>query len=134
MSEHPELPSLFYQRVSALVMALGVALGAYGAHGLEASEKVLANWKTAVLYHLIHGIALYLLSRRPAGRARCCPNGPWWCLLTGILLFSGLLYTNVLSGVSWLGAIVPVGGLAFMAGWIWLAVAPFTPAGSKESE
>ena len=112
-------------RISAVVMAAGVALGAYGAHGLEADAKGLANWKTAVLYHLIHGLALYIIaSRPPSDTPKCCPNGAWWCLFTGILIFSGMLYAIVVTGVTWLGAIVPIGGLAMIVGWLWLAVAP----------
>ena len=121
------LCNVLLQRVSAVVMALGVGLGAYGAHGLEADTKGIANWKTAVLYHLIHAIALYVLASRPldkSGTKRCCPNGPWWCLLAGILLFCGMLYTIVLTGVTWLGAIVPIGGLAMIVGWLWLAISP----------
>ena len=108
-------------------MAAGVALGAYGAHGLDADANGLANWKTAVLYHLIHGIALYFLASRPSHAVRapkCCQNGAWWCLFAGVLIFSGMLYAIVLTGVTWLGAIVPIGGLAMIIGWLWLAVAP----------
>jgi uncharacterized membrane protein YgdD (TMEM256/DUF423 family) len=112
--------SLLLQRIAAVTMAAGVSLGAYGAHGLEADAKGLANWKTAVLYHLIHGIALYFLATRPS-RTGNNTNGPWWCLFVGILIFSGMLYAIVLTGVTWLGAIVPIGGLAMIIGWLWLA-------------
>lgn len=112
---------LLLQRLAAVTMAVGVAMGAYGAHGLDADAKGLANWKTAVLYHLIHGIALYFLATRPSKTGD--NNGPWWCLFVGILIFSGMLYAIVLTGVTWLGAIVPIGGLAMIIGWLWLAVA-----------
>ncbi|MEZ5324968.1 MAG: DUF423 domain-containing protein [Verrucomicrobiales bacterium] len=111
--------SRILQRIAAVTMAAGVALGAYGAHGLDADAKGLANWKTAVLYHLIHGIVLYFLASRPN---RSNGNGPWWCLFAGIVIFSGMLYAIVLTGVTWLGAIVPIGGLAMIVGWLWLAV------------
>ena len=126
-NQQVELPTA-YQRVSAVVVAIAIGLGAYGAHGLDASEEGLANWKTAALYHLVHGVVLYFLSTRPKASRSCCPTGPWWCLLVGIVLFSGLLYTNVLSGIRWLGAIVPLGGLSFIAGWVWLAIVPFRGA------
>lgn len=100
-------------------MALAVALGAYGAHGLEAEAKNIANWKTAVLYHLIHGLALYFLASLPR-----INQGAWWSLFAGILIFSGMLYAIVLTGITWLGAIVPIGGLAMIVGWIWLAIKP----------
>lgn len=110
------------QRISAVTMAAGVALGAYGAHGLEADAKGLANWKTAVLYHLIHGIALYVLAIRPPITAnQRWSTAPWWCLFAGVFIFSGMLYAIVLTGVTWLGAIVPIGGLAMIIGWIWLS-------------
>ena len=108
-------------------MALAVALGAYGAHGLETDAKGIANWKTAVLYHLVHGIALYFLASLPAGTrktTRCCQNGPWWCLFAGIVIFCGMLYAIVLTGITWLGAIVPIGGVAMIVGWLWLALRP----------
>ena len=106
-------------RIAAAMMALGVALGAYGAHGLQTDEKGLANWETAVLYHLIHGLGLLLLaSRFPKS------NGPWWCLFAGTLLFSGLLYAIVLTGVTVLGALVPIGGTLFLIGWTWFAARP----------
>lgn len=98
---------------------LGVALGAFGAHGLKdilARHETAAIWQTAVLYHLIHGVALLCLAKGPGWRP-----GPWWCLLTGIMIFSGSLYVLALTGFRALGAITPLGGVAFLFGWGWLA-------------
>lgn len=107
-------------------MALGVALGAFGAHGLKTrvEEPLLAVWETGVRYHLIHGVALValgILSRASPDRAM--PFGISGCFGVGILLFSGSLYVMTLTGMRWLGAITPLGGVAFIAGWVWLAVA-----------
>jgi uncharacterized membrane protein YgdD (TMEM256/DUF423 family) len=115
--------------------ALGVALGAYGAHGLEKQlaawgyvgedlAKRLANHETAVRYQMWHALAIVLVGVALAGRP-----SPWWqaaaaAFLIGVLIFSGLLYALVACGPSWrwLGAIVPIGGLSLIAGWLLLAV------------
>lgn len=110
---------------------LAVALGAFGAHGLErwlsgaeAFERRLAWWQTASQYHLIHALALavaaYLGSRDPS-----VAKIAGWCFQVGILLFSGSLYAMALSGARWLGAVTPLGGLAFLAGWAAIAVAGY---------
>lgn len=108
-------------RISALLGFLAVALGAFGAHGLKSlleQNGTAANWQTAVFYHFIHAVMLYVLaSREPVKR------GPWWCFLAGIAVFSGSLYVLALTNLKWLGAITPLGGTAFLAGWLWLAVA-----------
>lgn len=110
---------------------LAVALGAFGAHGLErwlagadAVEQRLGWWHTASQYHLAHalalGIAAYLASKDPAvGKVAGL------CFQVGILLFSGSLYAMTLSGVRWLGAVTPIGGLAFLAGWAAVIVAGY---------
>ncbi len=107
-------------RVSAVVGFLAVALGAFGAHGLKdvlARHETTAIWQTGVLYHLVHAAVLLALSAfRPAWR------GPWLCFLVGVGVFSGSLYVMGVTGIRWLGAITPLGGLAMLAGWLWLAV------------
>lgn len=107
-------------RLAALVLFLGVLLGAFGAHGfhdLLASRDRIPTWNTAVLYHLVHGVALLLL-----GASVPSPRGVFWSLLTGIILFSGSLYLLCLTGMNWLGAVTPLGGLSFLIGWGWLAL------------
>lgn len=98
---------------------LAVALGAFGAHALKArlSADMLAVWRTAVEYHFYHALALLLvgLLMRSAPSAPLSASGA--CFATGILLFSGSLYVLALSGVRVLGAITPLGGLFFLAGW-----------------
>lgn len=103
----------------------GVALGAFGAHLLRdrLEPDLLRVWETAVLYHLIHAPALvgvaWVASRRP-GRAA---TGAGIAFTAGLMLFSGSLYLLALTGVRGLGAITPLGGVAFLTGWTLLAVA-----------
>ena len=106
-------------RVAAIAGFLGVALGGFGAHGLkeklEAAGRVDA-WQKAVLYHLVHAVALLIISRWNG------LEGARWAMLAGILLFSGSLYLLCLTGIRPLGAITPLGGVSFLAGWLWLAI------------
>ena len=103
-------------------MFLAVALGAFGAHGLKSrvSAEMLAVWQTAVLYHLAHALGLLLVGLL----ALHLPvKAAGWTLFTGIVLFSGSLYLMVLTGFRPLGIITPLGGVAFLAGWLLLALA-----------
>ena len=111
--------------VGATLMALGVALGAFGAHGLRdrLDAYSMSVYEKAVFYHFVNALGILiiaLLARTqaisPAGQARAC-----WLLFIGILFFSGSLYALAISGVRMLGAITPIGGLAFIAGWVVLA-------------
>lgn len=106
---------------------LGVALGAFGAHGLEprlATNGTLEVWDTAVLYHLVHAVMLFLVATRPDFH-----KGAWTCFLIGILLFSGSLYILALTNMTWLGVVTPLGGLSFLAGWGWLVWKPPSESG-----
>src|SRR5262245_50382931 len=106
-------------RVAAAVGAAGVILGAFGAHGLKElldRNQATAAWQTAVLYHLIHAVVLLMLASVSPWR-----KAPWCFLLAGVILFSGSLYILGLTGLRWLGAVTPFGGVCFIAGWIWLA-------------
>ncbi len=109
----------------AIAAALGVAAGAFGAHGLKsvAPPEMVAIFETGARYHQIHALGI-LAAAWAADRW----PGPWpgaagWCFVAGIAVFSGSLYLLALTGQRWLGAITPLGGLAFIAGWIALAVA-----------
>ena len=109
----------------ALAAFTGVALGAFGAHGLRTrlSPEMLAVFETGVRYQMYHALAL-LLTAAAIGRmgdARLLAIAGW-CFVAGIVLFSGSLYALTLSGVSMLGAITPIGGLAFLIGWACLAL------------
>jgi uncharacterized membrane protein YgdD (TMEM256/DUF423 family) len=105
-------------RIAAALCFLAVALGAFGAHWLKPtleSHNMIDVWNKAVFYHFVHAIALLVLAL--FGTAN---RGAWWLLFAGIILFSGSLYLMGLTNLRWLGAVTPVGGLCFLAGWAWL--------------
>jgi len=96
----------------------GVALGAFGAHALKATLLELATlpiWQTAVLYHLIHSVALLAVAGRSAADRKLAWAAGCWAV--GILFFSGSLYGLALGGPKFLGPITPLGGIAFLLGW-----------------
>ena len=103
---------------------LAVALGAFGAHALKASlsEYAMTIFSTANEYHFYHSLALVLVGLLI--RQKPSPSLLWSgrCFASGTLLFSGSLYALSLTGVSWLGAITPMGGVLFLVGWIMLAI------------
>jgi uncharacterized membrane protein YgdD (TMEM256/DUF423 family) len=104
---------------------VAVAAGAFGAHALRArlAPDLLAVFETAARYQMYHALALlavaWVASRWPGP----LPQWAGWLFVGGMVLFSGSLYALALSGVRWLGAITPLGGAAFLAGWICLALA-----------
>lgn len=107
----------------ALLMAAGVVLGAFGAHALKSKldTQMLAVWQTAVQYHLVHALAMVVIAMAALHWQNTSFATAGWLLLAGILLFSGSLYALALTDVRWLGAITPLGGVAFILGWLWLA-------------
>ncbi len=114
--------------VSALLLALAVAAGAFGAHALRArlGPEMQAVWQTAVQYHFWHALGLLgvglLWTLRPDAPELAVPA---WLLVAGLALFCGSLYVLAISGIRWLGAITPFGGVALIAGWLalaWIAV------------
>jgi uncharacterized membrane protein YgdD (TMEM256/DUF423 family) len=111
--------------VGAVFMALAVILGAFGAHGLRdrLNEYSLSVYEKAVLYHFIHALGLLLVALlAKAGTINAAgANRVGWLLSIGIVVFSGSLYALAISGVRVLGAITPIGGLAFIAAWLLLA-------------
>lgn len=109
-------------RTAGLLGAVGVALGAFGAHGLKdrITPPLLEVYRTGVLYHLLHAVAL--LGVVVAGPRLKLGHVTRWAFLGGVFVFSGTLYTLALTGIGWLGAITPVGGLAFIVGWAALFV------------
>lgn len=113
-----------FAALGALSALLAVAAGAFGAHALRARlpADLLAVFETGARYQMYHALALlavaWMVTRWP---------GPWpvragWLFLAGTVLFSGSLYLLALTGVRWLGAITPLGGAAFLAGWLCLAM------------
>jgi uncharacterized membrane protein YgdD (TMEM256/DUF423 family) len=107
-------------RISAIVGFLGIALGAFGAHLFKAHLQALQMtdvWEKAVFYHLIHAVVLLMLAGRPV-----FPRLSWNLFLAGIILFSGSLYLLAYTGIRWLGAVTPLGGLCLLGGWAVLAI------------
>ncbi|WP_421773175.1 DUF423 domain-containing protein [Gracilimonas sp.] len=109
--------------VAAFLLAIAVAAGAFGAHALKntLSAERLETWQTAVQYHAWHALGLMLIALIGA-QFQIVVTWPASLILAGILIFSGSLYVLCLSGVSWLGAITPLGGVAFIAGWVMLGI------------
>ncbi len=112
----------------AAFAGLGVALGAFGAHGLKdrLTPDLLEIYHTAVQYQFYHAFGLILLGLFVAQRGEEAGGAAAaWAFVVGILLFSGSLYVLALTGTKWLGAITPLGGLAFLVGWalfVWTAI------------
>ncbi len=104
-------------RSAGLLGAVGVTLGAFGAHTLKSrvSPDDLEIWRTAVLYHLLHSVALLAVATAGARIRLARVVSVLW--LGGVAVFSGTLYGLVLTGQRWLGAVTPIGGLALIAGW-----------------
>ncbi|WP_059104197.1 DUF423 domain-containing protein [Shouchella shacheensis] len=112
--------------IGSIVMAASVVIGAFGAHGLEGrlSTRMMENYQTGVQYHMIHGLgilAVGLLMTRVGSTGLLSGSG--WAFLAGVVLFSGSLYVMALTGMTKLGAITPIGGLAFIVGWVLLGIA-----------
>ena len=120
--------------IAALNMALAVTTGAFGAHALKArlSPEALGWWQTAVAYQMWHALGLLALGvllkvsfSSPALATAALPataiQTSAVLLQLGIVIFSGSLYAMALGAPRWFGAITPIGGLAFIAGWLWLA-------------
>ena len=109
-------------RIAGVLCFLAVALGAFGAHALRSTLEgrgMVDVWNKAVFYHFLHAITLLVLALYVTINRGAC-----LLLLVGILLFSGSLYMLALTNLRWLGPVTPVGGLCFLAGWAWLALAP----------
>lgn len=123
--------------LGAFSAAISVAAGAFGAHALRArvEPRLLEVFETAARYQMYHALALVavaLVLARNGGITAAVPGPPpghglvaasGWCFVVGTVLFSGSLYAMTFSGVRALGAITPLGGIAFIAGWVCLAVA-----------
>jgi uncharacterized membrane protein YgdD (TMEM256/DUF423 family) len=114
---------MLWIRIAGALGFLGVALGAFGAHLLKTrlSAEMLAIWQTAVLYHLLHAVALLALALYgKVSGADIRFGAAAFCI--GVLVFSGSLYALSLSGIRVLGAVTPLGGLAFLAGWAFVVL------------
>lgn len=115
---------------SAALGFLGVAFGAFGAHGLTRALEGMADasqrlewWKTGAQYHLVHALAVGVAAAAAARLSSGLVATSGWLFVAGVLLFSGSLYVMTLTGVRALGAVTPIGGLCFLGGWGALFVA-----------
>jgi len=109
--------------IGSLLAGFSVALGAFGAHALRErlDERMLANFETGARYQMYHALALlavaWAVSRFPISQL---PVYAGWLFVAGVILFSGSLYLMAFTGQRWLGAVTPLGGVAFMVGWVCL--------------
>ena len=113
---------MFPFRLAAALCFIAVALGAFGAHALKATlqaNAMLDVWNKALLYHFVHAVALLALALHGAEN-----RGAFYLLVAGIVIFSVSLYVMAITNLRWLGAVTPIGGLCFLAGWVWLIISP----------
>ena len=101
---------------------LSVALGAFGAHSLKNTldDYGRSIYEKAVLYQMFHTVALFAVGVMQHFDKETSFSGAGWGFVVGIFLFSGSLYVMAVTGTKWLGALTPVGGVAFLFGWFWL--------------
>lgn len=111
-------------RLGASLMGLAVILGAFGAHALKerVDPYLLEVWHTGVTYHAWHALGLLLIGVLMSTQSVTKAPLSAWLMVAGIAIFSGSLYAMTLTGVRWLGAITPIGGLCFIAAWALLAM------------
>ena len=109
--------------LGALLALIGVAAGAFGAHGLRPilSEKMMTVFETGVSYHLVHALAMLIAGLSAHWFSHHMFAWAGWSFFIGILIFSGSLYTLALSEIRGLSILTPFGGLAFLSGWSFLA-------------
>ncbi len=110
---------------AAILLALAVAIGAFGAHALKEklADDLMQIYKTGVEYHFYHALGLLLVGILSFQMPSTLLNWSALLLGLGIIIFSGSLYVLAISGIRWIGAITPIGGLSFIAGWILLFLA-----------
>ncbi len=117
--------SKFWLVLAAVSGLLTVALGAFGAHSLKhlLDDYGRSIYEKAVTYQMFHTVGLFVVGLLQLHSERKSFSMAGWGFFTGILLFSGSLYLMAITGMKWLGAITPVGGMAFLFGWAWLVFA-----------
>jgi len=111
--------------LGSLNAALAVILGAFGAHLLKSqlSENLMATFQTGNQYHFYHALGLFAVAFIESQTNSKLVKWSGFLMFAGIILFSGSLYILSITGITWLGAITPIGGIAFIAAWILLAMA-----------
>ncbi len=138
------MSAVSWMRIGAIWGFLAVSMGAFGAHGLEERfqavgvstggmtvERLKDNFRTAAQYHMYCALAILAVGLFAAtGRSGAALQVSGWSFLVGSSIFSGSLYILSISGIRWLGAITPIGGVGILVGWIALAIAAGSPAKS----
>ena len=118
--------------IGAWALALGVGIGAFGAHVLRGrlDDYSMTVYERAVLYHFVHALGILIVAALSSAGAISARVGAWVCrlLLAGVVLFSGSLYVLALTGNRMLGAITPFGGVSFIAAWVVLAIGATRPS------
>ena len=116
--------------LGAIFGAMSVGMGAFGAHGLRSrvvdgslEPRLLEVWETAAQYQMYHALEFLFVAWLATQGDSTATSVSGWAFVVGVAVFSGSLYTMTLTGLRWLGAITPIGGVAFIVGWIALAVA-----------
>ena len=111
--------------LGALNGFVAVALGAFGAHGLEGKipDKYLATWNTAVDYQMFHAAGLLVIGLLAGKITSPLMNWSGWLMFIGVVIFSGSLYVLSITQIKILGAITPIGGVAFLAAWLLIVIA-----------
>lgn len=119
--------NLSWIQLGSLFMFLAVALGAFGSHLLRGriSDYYLDVYKTGVFYHFIHALGIFVIAWLSSHSADVKVQYAGICFMMGIVLFSGSLYFLSVTEFKWLGAITPLGGLAFLAGWVLLFISKY---------
>jgi uncharacterized membrane protein YgdD (TMEM256/DUF423 family) len=109
----------FFFTAGAIAAFIGVALGAFGAHSLRTklTPDMLDIFEVGVRYQIYHALGLIAVAWATSKWPEANLNAVGWCFIVGIVIFSGSLYLLSATGMRWLGAITPIGGLAFLAGW-----------------
>lgn len=113
----------FFFAAGSISAFLAVALGAFAAHGLKGrlTPDMLATFEVAVRYQMYHSLALIAVAWAASYWPQSSAGTAGWFFLAGILIFSGSLYILTITDLRWLGAITPIGGVAFLIGWLLLA-------------
>ncbi|MFQ1061779.1 DUF423 domain-containing protein [Bordetella trematum] len=127
------MPDRPFVILAAINMIIAVGAGAFGAHGLKRvlDADMLAVWQTAVLYQLIHALGLFAVAWLSTRYASALVPLAGWLMFAGIILFSGSLYLLAGTGTRILGAITPIGGVAFLVSWALLAWAAIVQPASR---
>lgn len=116
------MASRFFAGTGAWFSALAISAGAFGAHALKSriTSDALDIFEIGVRYQMYHAFGIFLVAWLCFAHPDTKPERSGWLFIAGIVLFPGSLYALSLTGIHWLGAVTPLGGICFVAGWVWL--------------